>query len=82
MAEHIHLADGIDKIEKLQEHPETDIYNKANKIIQKYFNGEEEEESGIAPSMDSNQYHFGQQQQPGQGFGGNQQNFNFTGFNS
>jgi len=56
----IEEADGLDKIETLQNHQNNDIYEKAVKILELYFGGEEED-STLAPQMDANQqtYQFG-----------------------
>jgi len=50
---------GLDKIEALQNHQQNEIYEKAMKIIQKYF-GFEDEDGGVEPQMDaSQQFAFG-----------------------
>lgn len=56
----IEEAEGLDKIEQLQNHQNNDIYEKAVKILEVYFGGEEEDPS-IAPAMDASQqtYQFG-----------------------
>ncbi len=56
----IEEAEGLDKIESLQNHQNNDIYEKAVKILENYFAAEEEDES-LAPGMDSSQqaYSFG-----------------------
>jgi len=56
----IEEADGLAKIEELQNHTNNDIYEKAVKILEVYFAAEEEEPS-IAPGIDQNQqtYQFG-----------------------
>jgi len=56
----IEEAEGLDKIEALQNHQNNDIYEKAVKILETYFAAEEEDTS-IAPGMDANQqtYQFG-----------------------
>merc|ERR1712168_1606423 len=50
---------GLDKIEFLQSHENTDIYQKAFDIIERYF-GSEEEDKGIAPQVNQSnqQYQF------------------------
>jgi len=64
---------GLDKIEALQNHAQTEVYEKAMKIIQKYF-GFEEEDNSVAPGIDNGgQFSFGvpqQQMQGGFNFGG------------
>ena len=53
-------AEGIEKLETLQQHENTEIYEKVVKIIEKYFNGEDAPESeNIKPSFDSQSYSFG-----------------------
>jgi len=68
-ANFIEEADGLSKIEALQHHETQKIYESAVKILENYFEGEEEpEDPSLAPQMDVNQqqYMFGQgiQQQP------------------
>lgn len=59
---------GLDKIEQLQNHQQEEIYQKAMKIIQKYF-GFEEEDAGIAPGTDaSGGFAFGAPGAPQGGF--------------
>lgn len=57
----IEEAEGLDKIELLQNHQNTDIYEKAVKILEDYFGAEEEEDETLAPPMSQNQqtYSFG-----------------------
>ena len=45
-------AGGMEKIHDLQIHDNMDIYKKAYQIIDKYF-GEEEEDTELAPQIDS-----------------------------
>jgi importin subunit alpha-1 len=59
---------GLDKIEQLQNPHQEEIYQKAMKIIQKYF-GFEEEDAGIAPGTDaSGGFAFGAPGAPQGGF--------------
>ena len=51
------LFSGLDKIEFLQSHQNLDIYQKAFDIIERYF-GSEEEDTRIAPSVDSQSQQF------------------------
>jgi hypothetical protein len=52
-------CDGIDVIEKLQEDPSFEIYEKSVIIIEKYF-GVEDEDENLAPTMNENGgYDFG-----------------------
>lgn len=75
MAIFISEAEGLNKIEDLQQHSNTDIYEKCIKILETYFGVEEEEEmAGLAPNMEGDQFGFGmdeQQSPPG--------NFDFSG---
>ena len=49
---------GLDKIEFLQSHENTEVYEKAFEIIEKYF-GLEEEDGTLEPATDGNQFIFG-----------------------
>ncbi|RLN91498.1 hypothetical protein BBJ28_00018558 [Nothophytophthora sp. Chile5] len=61
MARYIEEADGVELIQNLQFHQEEEIYEKSLRIIQDYFDGEDDEEFDIAPEMDydSRQFAFG-----------------------
>lgn len=50
-------AEGLDKLEQLQEHQNSDIYEKAVNIIEKFF-GTEGEEENVAPNATGNQDGF------------------------
>mmetsp|Transcript_30788 Transcript_30788/g.66057 ORF Transcript_30788/g.66057 Transcript_30788/m.66057 type:complete len:564 (-) Transcript_30788:74-1765(-) len=66
-AKEIDECEGVDKIENLQNHQNTDIYNKAVNIIEVYFGGDDEtEDQNLAPSVDPNaqMYTFSQQGMP------------------
>lgn len=54
-------ADGISKLEFLQEHENHEVYEKAVRIIEKFFSGEEEEEDSenVAPIVNGNTFGFG-----------------------
>merc|ERR1719343_332765 len=68
MAIFVSEAEGLNKIEDLQQHPNNDIYEKCIKILETYFGVEDEEEmAGLAPQMEGNTFGFGmdQQQTPG-----------------
>lgn len=53
-------ADGIDLLEKLQEHENQDIYHKAVTLIETFFAGDEEDEGeNIAPAVNPNSFSFG-----------------------
>ncbi len=76
-------ADGLDKIERLQEHPNEKIYNKSVEIIEKFFTEEGEGENvlGGGGFQQNGQFAFGAPQQPAVGFGATAPNagFNFGG---
>eukprot|EP01095_Lingulamoeba_sp_RSL-Kostka_P015463 TRINITY_DN7121_c0_g1_i1.p1 TRINITY_DN7121_c0_g1~~TRINITY_DN7121_c0_g1_i1.p1 ORF type:complete len:525 (+),score=233.87 TRINITY_DN7121_c0_g1_i1:95-1669(+) len=57
----IEEADGVEKIESLQSHPNRSIFGKATSIIDKYFSKNEEEDQNITPNITSDQssYSFG-----------------------
>lgn len=60
MARHIAEADGLTKIEDLQQHSNNDIYEKCIRILETYFGVDEEEEMpSLAPGMEGNQFTFG-----------------------
>jgi len=60
MARHIAEADGLTKIEDLQQHSNNDIYEKCIRILETYFGVDDEEEMpALAPGMDGNQFTFG-----------------------
>lgn len=63
---------GLDKIEFLQSHENTEVYEKAFEIIEKYF-GLEEEDAALEPATDGNQFIFGATPGPGAGGGDQQQ---------
>lgn len=50
---------GIDKLEKLQEHADDAIYNKAIHIIERFFGEEEVEDENLAPAINGNTFAFG-----------------------
>jgi hypothetical protein len=62
---------GIESLESLQEHPSEDVYNKTIKIIETYFNTDEEEDENLAPeTTDNGTFGFGAPS-PKQLFAGN-----------
>lgn len=77
MATLVEQFDGLNKIEELQVHDSHNIYQRAVKIIEKYFGGEEEDDEEIAPAVvgtgGQQQYGFGAA--PPGGAGGNVFNF-------
>ncbi|XP_048225791.1 importin subunit alpha-4 isoform X2 [Ricinus communis] len=56
-AQMIDECDGLDKIENLQTHDNNEIYEKAVKILERYW-AEEEEEQNVQESGDGNQQSF------------------------
>ena len=51
---------GIDKLEQLQEHENTEIYNKAIKLLETYFGGAEEDSENLMPATnDHGNFSFG-----------------------
>jgi importin subunit alpha-1 len=52
-SQYIEEADGLSKIEELQNHQNNDIYEKAVKILEVYFAAEEDEGPTLNPSVDS-----------------------------
>ena len=57
-AQFIDEAEGLEKIEDLQNHTNNDIYDKAVKIMEEYFGLEDEEDQNLAPAMDANANQF------------------------
>jgi hypothetical protein len=57
----IEAAEGLDKIEALQDHPGEDVYEKAVHILEAYYDADEGEDQNLAPALDVNQgqYAFG-----------------------
>jgi hypothetical protein len=57
----IEAAEGLDKIEALQDHPGEDVYEKAVHILETYYDADEGEDQNLAPAMDASQgqYAFG-----------------------
>eukprot|EP00934_Nitzschia_sp_Nitz4_P007055 Nitzschia sp. Nitz4//scaffold10_size219509//129848//131776//NITZ4_001437-RA/size219509-processed-gene-0.243-mRNA-1//1//CDS//3329532947//7045//frame0 len=69
MAVYITEAEGLNKIEDLQTHSSTEIYEKVIKILETYFGVEDEEEmTNLAPQMQGDTFGFGMDtQQDGDG---------------
>jgi HEAT repeat protein len=57
-AETVEGHGGLDKIESLQSHEQHDIYEKASRIISKYY-GYEDEATALAPEVQNGQFGFG-----------------------
>jgi importin subunit alpha-1 len=65
MALYISEAEGLNKIEDLQQHSNTEIYERCVKIMETYFGIEDDGEvEGLAPTMEGGQFGFGMDQQP------------------
>ncbi|GKY98155.1 Inositol monophosphatase 2 [Mayamaea pseudoterrestris] len=74
MTLHISEAEGLNKIEDLQQHSNNEIYERSIKILETYFGVEDDDEmAAIAPAMVGGQFGFGMDQQPPTG------GFNFSG---
>lgn len=66
MAIYVSEAEGLTKIEDLQAHTSTEIYEKVVKLLETYFGIEEEEEmAGLAPQMQGDTFGFGMDSTPG-----------------
>ncbi len=52
-------CDGLDKIEGLQEHQNTEIYEKVVSIIETYFGVEENEDENLLPVIEGDSFAFG-----------------------
>lgn len=55
----IEECSGLDKLERLQQHENSDIYNKAVVLLIAYFGAEGEDVEDIAPQNVDGQYVFG-----------------------
>lgn len=76
MATYIAEADGLNKIEDLQQHSNNEIYEKCIKILETYFGIEDEDDmGGLAPEMEGDQFAF----TGTGGMDGVQQTFDFGG---
>lgn len=60
-ATYVEQAEGVDKIDGLQHHHNQDIYEKAVKILEAYFNAEEDAQDA---GMDGDTYAFGTHNAP------------------
>jgi hypothetical protein len=69
-ADHIEMASGLQHIYHLQNHDNADIYKKSYNIINKYYNDEEEDDTGLEPAVDNstNSYAFNTPAVPQNGF--------------
>lgn len=60
MGTYISEAEGLNKIEELQQHSNNDIYEKCIKILETYFGVEDEEEmTDLRPQAEGGQFQFG-----------------------
>lgn len=60
-AQYIDEAEGLEKIENLQNHSNNDIYQKAIRIIETYWDVDGDEDENLAPVASGPTYAFGQQ---------------------
>jgi hypothetical protein len=60
---------GLDKIERLQEHENEEIYKLAYEIVDTYFGGEEEDDTNVMPGQNTEGFQFDPNTQiPSEGF--------------
>jgi hypothetical protein len=52
-------ADGVDKLEALQEHANEDIYKKAVELLETYFGEDDDEDENLLPNTAANGFTFG-----------------------
>jgi importin subunit alpha-1 len=66
----VEAADGLDKIESLQDHPSEDIYEKAVHILESFYDADEGEDQNLTPAIveGQGQYAFGAAPSGQQGF--------------
>eukprot|EP00192_Tetraselmis_astigmatica_P003312 CAMPEP_0117681070 /NCGR_PEP_ID=MMETSP0804-20121206/18746_1 /TAXON_ID=1074897 /ORGANISM="Tetraselmis astigmatica, Strain CCMP880" /LENGTH=589 /DNA_ID=CAMNT_0005490723 /DNA_START=113 /DNA_END=1880 /DNA_ORIENTATION=- len=79
-ADMVDEAEGLDKIEGLQNHENQDIYEKSVKVLETYFDIDDGLDENLAPGMDENAgtYQFGMDGAAAAGgFGAPQGGFNF-----
>jgi len=50
---------GIERLEDLQLHPNDDVYEKANSLIQRFFHSEDEADENIVPRQEDGAFRFG-----------------------
>jgi len=58
-AEWVEECGGLEHLDQLQKHDNEEIYEKAVKILKTYFDGEEDEDTSLAPEMSGSQFTFG-----------------------
>lgn len=64
-AQMVEDAEGLDKIESLQDHENEELYEKAVHILETYFDIDEGEDQNLAPTVTGSGYQFGSTAQPG-----------------
>ena len=82
MSTYVAEAEGLNKIEELQQHSNNDIYEKCIKILETFFGVDEEEEmANIVPEMaeGGNQFAFSAPTQVMDDDGGSAPTFDFSG---
>jgi hypothetical protein len=52
----------------LQTHEKTEIYERAYSILQEYYGNDEEEDAGVAPATQNNEFQFTNQPVTDSGF--------------
>ena len=67
-AQLIDEAEGLEKIESLQNHTNNDIYEKAMRILETYFGLEDDDVQNILPETQGDQFAFGGGAAPTGGF--------------
>jgi len=55
-------AEGIDKLEKMQEHDNTEVYEKVVDILERFFGEDEDEDENLAPNAANGAFVFGMPQ--------------------
>lgn len=58
-AEWVEECGGLEHLDNLQKHENEEIYEKAVKLLKTYFDGEEDEDTTLAPEMSGSQFSFG-----------------------
>ena len=67
-AQYIDEAEGLEKIESLQNHTNNDIYDKAMRLLETYFGLEDDDAQNLVPEVQGNQFAFGGGAAPSGGF--------------
>ena len=58
-AQYVDEADGLEKIESLQNHTNNDIYEKAMRLLETYFGLEDDDAQNLLPEVQGDQFAFG-----------------------